>query len=84
MDVIGTYLESALGQNEQLIFMKISQGRQTGREGLQNLKELVRAQAGWKTLEQDNCQILQENRLQSDQRRSLHTCIQEEKATDHC
>lgn len=34
MDVIGTYLESALGQNEQLIFMKIPQGRQTGREGL--------------------------------------------------
>ncbi len=34
MDVVGAYLKSALGQNEQPIFMNIRQGRQTGREGL--------------------------------------------------
>ena len=34
MDVIGAYLESALDQNEQPIYMKIPQGCQAGREGL--------------------------------------------------
>lgn len=34
MHVIGAYLESALGQNKQPIFVKIPQGRQTGREEL--------------------------------------------------
>ena len=34
MDVIGTYLESALGQNKQPIYMKIPQGCLTGQERL--------------------------------------------------
>lgn len=34
MDIIGAYLESALRQNKQLIFMKIPQGRQLGQNGL--------------------------------------------------
>ena len=49
MDVIGAYLESALDQNEQLIYMKISQGCRAGREGLvcKILKSLYRLkQAG--------------------------------------
>lgn len=34
MDVIGAYLESTIGQNEQPIYMKIPLGRQAGREEL--------------------------------------------------
>ena len=34
MDVIGAYLESTPGQNEQPIYMKIPLGRQAGREEL--------------------------------------------------
>lgn len=34
MNVIGAYIESALGQNEQPIYMKIPQGRLADREGL--------------------------------------------------
>lgn len=34
MDVIGAYLESTLGQNNQPIYMRISQGCLAGREGL--------------------------------------------------
>lgn len=34
MDVVGTYLESALGQNKQPIFIKIPQGRQLGQKDL--------------------------------------------------
>ena len=34
MDVIGAYLESALGQNEQPIYMEIPQRCLAGREGL--------------------------------------------------
>lgn len=34
MDIIGAYLESALGQKKQPLFMKIPQGWQTGRDGL--------------------------------------------------
>ena len=34
MDIIGAYLESALGQNKQPIYMKIPQGGLAGREGL--------------------------------------------------
>ena len=34
MDMAGAYLKSALGQNEQLIYMKILQGYSIGREEL--------------------------------------------------
>lgn len=34
MDIIGAYLESFLGQNNQPIYMKIPQGCMTGRESL--------------------------------------------------
>lgn len=49
MDVISAYLESALGQNKQPIYMKIPQGCLAGQEGLvyKILKSLYRLkQAG--------------------------------------
>lgn len=51
---------------------------------LQNLKKLVQVETSWETLEQDDHQIFQENRLRPNQRRPLHTCIQKEKTIDYC